>query len=35
MSGDLLAVNVDATAFKALLDGAPRPALKSGSKERD
>jgi len=35
MSGNLLAVNADATAFKALLDRAPRPALKLGGKERD
>jgi hypothetical protein len=28
MSGNLLAVNRDATAFKALLDRAPRPTLK-------
>jgi len=35
MLGNLLAVNADATAFKALLDRASRPALKLGSKERD
>jgi hypothetical protein len=32
---NLLAVNADATTFKALLDRAPRPALKPGDKERD
>jgi len=35
MSGNLLAVDVDATVFQALLDRAPRPALKLGNKERD
>ena len=35
MSGNLLAVNADATVFKALLDRAPRPALKLGGKEWD
>jgi hypothetical protein len=35
MSGNLLSVNPDATAFKALLDRVPRPTLKLGGKERD
>jgi hypothetical protein len=35
MSGNLLAVNPDATVFKALLDRASRPALKLGDKEWD
>ena len=35
MSGNLLAVNADATAFKALLYRVPRPALKPGDQEWD
>ena len=35
MSGNLLAVNADATTFKTLFNRAPRPALKVGSEERD
>ena len=35
MSGNLLAVNPDATAFKALLDRVPRPTLKLDEKERE
>ena len=34
MSGNLLAVNPDATALKALLDRVPRPTLKLDGKER-